>query len=54
MKTYIISYHKKGETRYTYLKDMQAKSREDLEKQAKKRGIVIDKAVLKVLEVGKK
>ena len=54
MKTYIISYHKKGDTRCAYLKNVQAKSREDLEKQAKRRGIVIDKAVLKVLEVGKK
>lgn len=46
LKTWIVSFHKKGDLTDLRTENIRAKSRKDLEKQAKKRGIVIDMARL--------
>ena len=46
-KVWTVAFHKKGDVTNSGTENFRAKSREDLWKQAKKAGVVIDKAVLK-------
>lgn len=46
-KVWTVAFHKKGDVTDSGIENFRAKSRKDLEKQAKKAGVVIDKAVLK-------